>query len=73
MAAAGIDRDGPFPADSVYRKASAGDYDGVVSTYDDQGQIATKQKGFNNGVTVTAGLETMFTTPVHATAVDIVG
>ncbi len=39
----------------------------------DQGQIATKLKGFNRGVTVTAGLETIFTTPSHGTAYDIVG
>ena len=38
-----------------------------------QGQIATKLKGFNRGVTVTAGLATVFTTPAHGTAFDIVG
>jgi len=41
--------------------------------YHDQGQIATKLKGFNKGVTVTAGLATVFTTPAHGTAFDIVG
>ena len=41
--------------------------------YHDQGQIATKLKGFNQGVTLTAGLETVFTTPAHGTAYDIVG
>ena len=41
--------------------------------YHDQGQIATKLKGFNKGVTVTAGLDTIFTTPAHGTAFDIVG
>ena len=41
--------------------------------YHDQGQIATKLKGFNRGVTVTAGLATIFTTPAHGTAFDIVG
>ena len=29
--------------------------------------------GFNKGVTVTAGLKTVFTTPAHGTAYDIVG
>ena len=48
-------------------------YDGVVAMYHDQGQIATKLKGFNKGVTVTAGLDTVFTTPAHGTAFDIVG
>ena len=41
--------------------------------YHDQGQIATKLKGFNRGVTVTGGLQTVFTTPAHGTAFDIVG
>jgi 4-hydroxythreonine-4-phosphate dehydrogenase len=72
-AKAGIDCRGPFPSDTVYLKAFAGEYDGVVAMYHDQGQIATKLKGFNRGVTVTAGLETIFTTPAHGTAFDIVG
>ncbi len=38
-----------------------------------QGQIATKLRGFNHGVTVTAGLEAVFTTPSHGTAFDIAG
>ena len=50
-----------------------GDYDGVLTMYHDQGQIATKLKGFNRGVTVTGGLRTVFTTPAHGTAFDIVG
>ena len=35
--------------------------------------LATKLRGFNRGVTVTAGLQTIFTTPAHGTAFDIVG
>ncbi len=72
-AQSGIDCRGPFPADTVYLKAFAGEYDGVVAMYHDQGQIATKLRGFNRGVTVTAGLEAVFTTPAHGTAFDIVG
>jgi 4-hydroxythreonine-4-phosphate dehydrogenase len=64
---------GPFPADTVFIKAFAGEYDGVLIMYHDQGQIATKLKGFNRGVTVTGGLDTVFTTPAHGTAFDIVG
>jgi 4-hydroxy-L-threonine phosphate dehydrogenase PdxA len=44
-----------------------------LTMYHDQGQIATKLKGFNRGVTVTGGLRTIFTTPAHGTAFDIVG
>lgn len=71
--AAGIDCRGPFPADTVFLKAFAGDFDGVLAMYHDQGQIATKLKGFNRGVTVTAGLKVSYTTPAHGTAFDIVG
>jgi 4-hydroxythreonine-4-phosphate dehydrogenase len=69
----GIACSGPFPADTVYVRAFAGEFDSVVAMYHDQGQIATKLRGFNRGVTVTAGLETAFTTPSHGTAFDIVG
>ena len=72
-AARGIHCKGPFPADTVFIKAFGAEFDGVLSMYHDQGQIATKMKGFNRGVTVTAGLETVFTTPAHGTAFDIVG
>ncbi len=69
----GISCRGPFPADTVFVRAFAGEYDGVVSMFHDQGQIATKLKGFQRGVTITAGLETAFATPAHGTAFDIVG
>jgi 4-hydroxythreonine-4-phosphate dehydrogenase len=72
-ASRGIACKGPFPSDTVFLKAFAGEYDGVLSMYHDQGQIATKMKGFNRGVTVTAGMQTVFTTPAHGTAYDIVG
>ena len=72
-AARGIACMGPYPADTVFIKAFTGEFDGVLSMYHDQGQIATKLKGFNRGVTVTAGLKTVFTTPAHGTAFDIVG
>jgi 4-hydroxy-L-threonine phosphate dehydrogenase PdxA len=72
-AESGIRCFGPFPADTIFLRAFAGDYDGILTMYHDQGQIATKLKGFNCGVTVTGGLRTVFTTPAHGTAFDIVG
>jgi 4-hydroxythreonine-4-phosphate dehydrogenase len=72
-AARGIACKGPFPADTVFIKGFGNEFDGVLSMYHDQGQIATKLKGFNRGVTVTGGLATVFTTPAHGTAFDIVG
>ncbi len=71
--ATGINCTGPVSSDVIFLKALKGEYDGVVMMYHDQGQIATKLLGFNKGVTVTAGLKTVFTTPAHGTAYDIVG
>jgi 4-phospho-D-threonate 3-dehydrogenase / 4-phospho-D-erythronate 3-dehydrogenase len=73
LAAEGIHCAGPISSDVIFLKALKGDYDGVVMMYHDQGQIATKLLGFNKGVTVTAGLKTVFTTPAHGIAFDIVG
>jgi 4-phospho-D-threonate 3-dehydrogenase / 4-phospho-D-erythronate 3-dehydrogenase len=73
MRAAGVNCAGPIPSDVIFIKAMRGEFDGVVMMYHDQGQIATKLLGFNKGVTVTAGLKAVFTTPAHGTAFDIVG
>ncbi len=73
LRAAGIDCQGPISSDVIFLKALKKEFDGVVMMYHDQGQIATKLLGFNKGVTVTAGLKTVFTTPAHGTAYDIVG
>jgi 4-hydroxythreonine-4-phosphate dehydrogenase len=73
LRASGIDCTGPISSDVIFIKALRREYDGVVMMYHDQGQIATKLLGFNKGVTVTAGLKTVFATPAHGTAFDIVG
>jgi len=73
MRAAGVNCTGPISSDAIFIKARGGEFDGVVMMYHDQGQIATKLLGFNKGVTVTAGLKTVFTTPAHGTAYDIAG
>lgn len=73
LKAAGIQCTGPVSSDAIFLQALKGAYDGVVMMYHDQGQIATKLLGFNKGVTVTAGLKSVFTTPAHGTAYDIVG
>jgi 4-hydroxythreonine-4-phosphate dehydrogenase len=69
----GIGCSGPIPADTIFVRTLKGEFDGVVMMYHDQGQIASKLIGFNKGVTVTAGLKTIFTTPAHGTGFDIVG
>ena len=50
--AMGIAAEGPFPADTIFLKGLAGDYDAIVTMYHDQGQIAMKLAGFDHGVTV---------------------
>lgn len=69
----GIDASGPFPCDTIFIAARAGEYDGVVTMYHDQGQIAMKLLGFNEGVTVQGGLPVPIATPAHGTAFGIVG
>jgi len=64
---------GPFPADTIFLKARAGEYQAIVTMYHDQGQIAIKLLGFERGVTVQGGLPVPITTPAHGTAYDIAG
>lgn len=67
----GIDIDGPFPADTLIRRAVAGEYDGLVAMYHDQGHIAFKLLGFDRAVNVTLGLPIVRTSPSQGTAFDI--
>ena len=72
----GFPADGPFPADTIFVRATRKDgqgYDGVLTMYHDQGQIAMKLMGFDRGVTVPGGLPIPITTPAHGTAYDIAG
>jgi 4-hydroxythreonine-4-phosphate dehydrogenase len=69
----GIDVDGPFPPDSVFVRARAEKYDGVVTMYHDQGGIAMKLLGFGKGVALMGGLPFPVVTPGHGTAYDIAG
>jgi 4-hydroxythreonine-4-phosphate dehydrogenase len=73
LAAQGLDVRGPFPADTIFLKARAGELDAIVTMYHDQGQIALKLLGFSRGVTVQGGLPVPITTPAHGTAYDIAG
>ncbi len=71
----GYAADGPFPADTAFVRATRkeGGYDGVLTMYHDQGQIAMKLMGFERGVTVPGGLPMPIATPAHGTAYDIAG
>jgi 4-hydroxythreonine-4-phosphate dehydrogenase len=72
---AGIHVEGPFPSDTAFVRAirPGQGYDGVVTMYHDQGQIAMKLLGFEKGVTVHGGLPIPVCTPAHGTAYDIAG
>ena len=64
----GINVEGPFPADTVFLRVKKEGYQGIVSMYHDQGQIATKLLGFDKGVTLHGGMPVPITTPAHGTA-----
>jgi 4-hydroxythreonine-4-phosphate dehydrogenase len=71
--ARGIDASGPFPADTVFVRASRGEFDCVVACYHDQGLIPVKLLAFGQAVNVTLGLPIIRTSVDHGTAFDIAG
>lgn len=62
---------GPLGAETAYRKAGAGGFDGVVAMYHDQATIPMKLLAFGDAVNVTAGLSIVRTSVDHGTAYDI--
>jgi 4-hydroxythreonine-4-phosphate dehydrogenase len=71
--AKGLPADGPYPADTVFVRATGGQFDAVLTMYHDQGQIAMKLLGFDRGVTLLGGYPFPICTPAHGTAYDIAG
>lgn len=69
----GIDATGPWPPDTVFWRASNGQFDTVIAMYHDQGHIPMKLLGFDEGVNVSIGLPIIRTSVDHGTAFDIVG
>ena len=69
----GLRAAGPYPADTLIRRAVRGEFDGVVAMYHDQGHIAVKLLGFGTAVNITLGLPIVRTSPSHGTAFDIAG
>lgn len=64
----GMDVLGPMPPDTVFLRASKGEFDAVVAMYHDQGHIPVKMLGFESGVNVTIGLPIIRTSVDHGTA-----
>ncbi|MDP6376378.1 MAG: 4-hydroxythreonine-4-phosphate dehydrogenase PdxA [Pseudomonadales bacterium] len=71
--ARGIDATGPVPADSVFNRAIAGEFDAVLALYHDQGHIAIKVHDFHASTTATLGIPFVRTSVDHGTAFDIAG
>ena len=68
---AGARVSGPAPADTVFGRALAGEFDAVVAPYHDVGMAAFKTATFGSGVNVTLGLPFIRTSPDHGTAFDL--
>jgi len=69
----GVSISGPYPPDTVFKKAYKDKNKIVASLYHDQGLIAFKIVSFEDGVNTTLGLPFIRTSPDHGTAFDIVG
>ena len=71
--AEGKEVSGPYSADTVFLRASRGEFDAVVSCYHDQAMIPVKCLSFGEAVNVTLGLPFVRTSVDHGTAFDIAG
>ena len=69
----GVSVSGPWPADTIFARASRGEFDAVVACYHDQGLIPVKLLAFGQAVNVTIGLPIIRTSVDHGTAFDIAG
>ena len=70
---AGIDAQGPRPADTMFHAAARASYDAALCMYHDQALIPIKTLAFDHAVNVTLGLPLVRTSPDHGTAFDIAG
>ena len=71
--AAGIDVEGPLPADSLFTPRYLDGVDAILAMFHDQGLPVLKYAGFGNAVNVTLGLPIVRTSVDHGTALDIAG
>ena len=68
-----INVQGPYSADTVFLRASRGEFDAVIACYHDQAMIPVKCLSFGEAVNVTLGLPFIRTSVDHGTAFDIAG
>ena len=71
--ARGVEVQGPLPADTAFPRHGAGELDGLVAMYHDQGLGPFKLMHFHDGVNLTLGLPYVRTSPDHGTAADLAG
>jgi len=64
---------GPYSPDTIFHRATQGDFDAVLCMYHDQGLVPLKLLAFHDGVNVTLGLPFPRTSPDHGTAFEIAG
>ncbi len=70
---AAVTFEGPLGAETAFRRASRGAYEGVVAMYHDQATIPMKLAGFGEAVNVSLGLPIVRTSVDHGTGYDIAG
>jgi 4-hydroxythreonine-4-phosphate dehydrogenase len=71
--AAGADVVGPESPDTVFVRAAAGAYDGVLALYHDQAFLPVKIHAPGAGLTILLGLPYLRVSGAHGTAFDIAG
>jgi 4-hydroxythreonine-4-phosphate dehydrogenase len=73
LAAKGLDIKGPLPGDTAFARHLAGEFDGLVAMYHDQGLAPLKAVDFAEAANLTLGLPFARTSPDHGTAYDLAG
>lgn len=69
--AAGMNVEGPLPADTLFVPAHVAGYDAVLAMYHDQGLPVLKHASFGHGINITLGLPYIRTSVDHGTALDL--
>jgi 4-hydroxythreonine-4-phosphate dehydrogenase len=64
---------GPWPGDTLFLRATQGEFDAIVAMYHDQGHIALKLLAGLHAVNISLGLPIVRTSVAHGTAYDIAG
>jgi 4-hydroxythreonine-4-phosphate dehydrogenase len=73
LRAAGLDLEGPVPADTAFNPPRMQNCDAIVAMYHDQGLPVLKHFGFGQAVNITLGLPFIRTSVDHGTALDLAG